>query len=278
MRFTFFMSIAAALILSVGLGAGASTNAWAAGSCSVSSPPHRVALVELYTSEGCSSCPPADNWLSELDRSRTTSTVVPLALHVDYWDTLGWKDPFDQPAFTTRQQRLSEAGRQHTVYTPEVFVDGRELRAWSDEARFGSTIRRLNEEASPVDIHVDAHSAPSGRVMFNATFHAAGKLPDATVAYVAVYENGIDNHVQAGENSGATLHHDRVVRQWIGPVPVVDGHAAITGEYSNRSGGSANSSNSASAGNAHSSGVVAFVENQANGEVLQVSELPACAE
>jgi hypothetical protein len=260
MRVTSFLSVAAALIV-CGVG-GVGASATAASSCSVSSPPHRVALVELYTSEGCSSCPPAENWLSALDQERTASTIVPLALHVDYWDSLGWKDRFAQSTFTIRQQRLSAEGRQHTVYTPEVFVDGRELRAWSDDARFVSAIHQLNAEASQIDIHVEAHPMQSGRIMFKATFLAAGELPDDIVAYAAVYESGIDSNVKAGENEGATLHHDRVVRQWIGPVPVIDGHVAITGDYPGGSG---------------KSGVVAFAENRATGEVLQVSELPSCA-
>lgn len=258
MRFNTFMSVAAALIVCVATAASAG----AATTCSVSSPPHRVALVELYTSEGCSSCPPAENWLSALDQARDANAVVPLALHVDYWDSLGWKDRFAQSTFTMRQQRLTDAGRQHVVYTPEVFVDGRELRAWSDDTRFVSGIRQLNAEASQIDIHVEAHPAQMGRIMFKAAFVAPGKLPDTVVAYAAVYENGIDSNVKAGENAGATLHHDRVVRQWIGPVRVVDGRVSISGEYPAGSG---------------KSGVVAFAENQATGEVLQVSELRPCA-
>lgn len=187
---------------------------------------------------------------------------MPLALHVDYWDSLGWKDRFAQPTFTKRQQRLSDAGRQHVVYTPEVFVDGHEMRAWSDDARFLSGIQQLNAEASQVNIQVEAHPTQSGRIMFKAAFVATGKLPDDIVAYAAIYENGIDSNVKAGENAGVTLHHDRVVRQWLGPVSLVGGRVAITGDYPDGSG---------------KSGVVAFAESQATGEVLQVSELPPCA-
>lgn len=257
MRFKTFPCATAALI--VGVAAGASANA--ASSCSVSSPPHRVALVELYTSEGCSSCPPAESWLSTLNRTRDANAIVPLALHVDYWDSLGWKDRFAQATFTVRQQQLTDAGRQHVVYTPEVFVGGRELRAWSDQARFVSGIRQLNAEASQIDIHLEAHPAQAGRVRFTAAFFAPGKLPGAVVAYAAVYEDDLDSNVKAGENAGATLHHDRVVRQWIGPMPVVDGRVSFSGEYPAGSG---------------KGGVVAFAENQATGEVLQVSELRPC--
>src|SRR3954447_25677509 len=85
------------------------------------SPPHKVALLELYTSEGCSSCPPADRWLNQLKLPR--DQLIPLALHVDYWDSLGWPDPFAQRLFSERQERL---GRN--PYTPESVLDGREFR------------------------------------------------------------------------------------------------------------------------------------------------------
>lgn len=240
-----------------------SMTAQAEAVCSVSSPVHRVALVELYTSEGCNSCPPAENWLSELDRARSATTVVPLALHVDYWDGLGWKDRFAQPIFTSRQRQLSEAGRQHVVYTPEVFIDGREMRAWSDAAGFASTIQQLNAEVSPVDIHVEAHPAQPGRMTFDATFRSTAGATDNMVAYAAVYENRLDSDVKAGENAGVTLHHDRVVRQWIGPVAIANGRVVVSGDYP---------------GISQQIGVVAFAENQRTGEVLQVVELPHCTQ
>ncbi|SDR50839.1 hypothetical protein SAMN05443245_6771 [Paraburkholderia fungorum] len=258
MRFLLFVSICAGLIAcTVG-----SVDANASATCSVNSPAHRVALVELYTSEGCSSCPPADNWLSALDRTRSANTVVPIALHVDYWDSLGWKDRFAQPTFTERQRELSEQGRQHVVYTPEVFIGGHEMRAWSDNARFTSTIQQLNTQASPIDIHVEARAAQPGRMKFDATFQSSGKPVDNVVAYAVVYENRLDSDVKAGENAGVVLHHDRVVRQWIGPVTVANGHVAITGDYPGGSG---------------QSGVVAFAESRTTGEVLQVAELRPCA-
>jgi hypothetical protein len=236
-------------------------NAAPAGTCSASSPPHRTALVELYTSEGCNSCPPADDWLNTLDQARKTNTIVPLALHVDYWDSFSWKDRFAQPAFTSRQEALSSNGGSHIVYTPEIFVEGQELRDWSNGARFESRIRELNAEAPLADIHIDAHASTPGNLAFNAAFKANSTLPDNAVAYVALYENRLESAVKGGENQGVTLHHDRVVRRWIGPVRMVEGHAEISGNY---------------AVNDNPSGVVAFVESGATGEVLQVAELPSC--
>ncbi|WP_174363210.1 DUF1223 domain-containing protein [uncultured Caballeronia sp.] len=239
----------------------ASANAASGNTCSASSPAHRAALVELYTSEGCNSCPPADNWLGALDHARRTDTIVPLALHVDYWDNRAWKDRFAQAAFTTRQQQLTSAGSGHVVYTPEIFVGGKELRDWSSDASFESRIKQLNSETPLADIHIDGHPSAPGHIAFNASFTARKNLPDDAVAYAAVYENQLVSTVNGGENNGATLHHDRVVRQWIGPIRLTEGRAQLSGDY---------------ASDAMRFGVVAFVERGTNGEVLQVAELASC--
>jgi hypothetical protein len=257
MRVSSFLSFAAVLISCI----AATANAAAADTCSVASPAHRAALIELYTSEGCDSCPPADNWLSRIDHEQQANSVVPLALHVDYWDSPAWKDRFAQPAFTARQQALASKGGGNLVYTPEVFVDGRELRSWSSASALESRVKQLNAEAPLVDIHIDAHASTPGSNTFSAAFEARSTLPKDAVAYVAVFENRLQSEVKGGENSGVTLHHDRVARRWLGPVPVVGGHAHISGDY---------------ATGAMSQGVVAFVENASSGEVLQVAELRGC--
>src|SRR5436853_419570 len=102
----------------------------AAGSCSVKSGATVPAIVELYTSEGCDSCPPADRWLASLNGLAAKGAVLPLAFHIDYWDYLGWKDPFADPAFGARhRQRASETGAK-VVYTPQVLYDNREFQNW----------------------------------------------------------------------------------------------------------------------------------------------------
>jgi hypothetical protein len=257
MRTSSFLSFTAVLISCI----AATANAASGNACSVASPAHRAALVELYTSEGCDSCPPADNWLSRIDHERQTNNVIPLELHVDYWDNSAWKDRFAQPAFTARQQRLASKGGGHVVYTPEVFVEGEELRNWSSQSSFESRIQRLNAETPLVDIHIDAHASTPGNVAFNAAFQGRSPLPKDAVAYAAVFEDKLQSDVKGGENSGATLHHDRVVRRWIGPVAIAGGQAHISGDYAN---------------GARSPGVVAFVENASTGEVLQVAELKGC--
>jgi hypothetical protein len=237
--------------------------------CSVRSPAHRVALVELYSSEGCSSCPPADSWLSQWKNSGATQSIVPLALHVDYWNSLGWTDRFSQHRFTERQQALTDLAGGHTIYTPEIFVSGRELRSWSQRDSFQNRIGKV--VAEPAQANVALELKPQVKGAFNVAAQFTSKAADTAGqlnAYVAVYENSLSSQVGAGENSGATLHHERVVRQWIGPVPLVAGNAQIRRDI--------RIDDADINAPADRFGVVAFVENDATGDVLQVAELAAC--
>jgi hypothetical protein len=152
-------------------------------------------IVELYTSEGCSSCPPADRWLSTL---KGRNDVIALAFHVNYWDKLGWPDRFASPELTERQhQRASQAGSSY-VYTPQVMADGRDWRQWpklparSEAAAPSLTLTREGEQ---VTASVDAT-------------RGAARLS----GYWAVLEDNHVSKVRAGENAGETLRHDHVVR------------------------------------------------------------------
>src|SRR5471030_1350375 len=111
--------------------------------CDVRSGPKTAALVELYTSEGCSSCPPADQQLRRLQQVLDPAAeVIPLALHVGYWDYIGWKDPYAQAPFGERQSWLVRANQRNTVYTPQFFVSGSEVRSWQVGLR--DSVRQLN--------------------------------------------------------------------------------------------------------------------------------------
>ena len=246
---------------------------WAAQQCTAHSGAQRQALVELYTSEGCSSCPPADQWLGEIGKSGGTDPqahFIPLALHVDYWDSLGWHDRFAQHRFTERQQSLSERAGSHIVYTPEVAVGGFELRDWNSAAAFKSSVEKINAQPSGADIQLSLAPDSAGAATADLDAHftlAAGAGSQAAEAYVAVFENNLTSQVQAGENTGATLHHQFVVRQWLGPVPITDGRARITQKIT-----LAPDANVHSAG---PTGVVAFVQNS-QGDILQALDLPEC--
>jgi len=245
----------------------------AAAMCTAHSPAHRVALVELYSSEGCNSCPPADNWLSQWKDSGAARSIVPLALHVDYWNSLGWTDRFSQHRFTERQQTLTDLAGGHTIYTPEIFVSGRELRSWSRSGSFDERIHEVTAEPAQADVALELAPPAQGAAGFgvDARFTASASIHDPLNAYLAVYENALTSQVRAGENNGATLHHERVVRQWIGPVPLAAGSAQIRREIAIDPAEAAGSATQPG-----KFGVVAFVENAATGEVLQVAELAAC--
>ncbi len=185
--------------------------------CTVQSGPGTMALVELYTSEGCSSCPPADRQLGQM---RQNLKLVPLALHVGYWDNLGWKDAFAQDEFARRQSWLVRIAGRRTVYTPQFFVNGTDVRpsAVADEAR------RLNDQPAQAGIRLQAHAAGGDALAIDATARSA---IDGAALYVAVAENGLSTQVRAGENGGRRLNHEHVVRAWIGPIKLQDGSVEL---------------------------------------------------
>ena len=198
--------------------------------CEVKSGAQTAALVELYSSEGCSSCPPADQRLNALRKEAgTASLVVPLALHVTYWDQIGWTDPLAQAQFDARQAELLRHQPRHVAYTPQFFVGGTELRGW--DTQLPAAIRRINATAAPVAIRLSAVPAPGGKLLLEADASA----PDARTGgqlYVALSESGIVSTVLRGENRGATLHHDAAVRLWLGPLALAQGRARLRREVS----------------------------------------------
>ncbi len=166
------------------------------GACEATSGPTMQTLVELYTSEGCSSCPPADRWLSSL---KARPDVLALAFHVDYWDRLGWADRFASPEATARQAALARQDGDGSVYTPQVRVDGRDWRGWPQLPRGGV----------PGTVHL---ALARGGETVTAQIRALNGAPTRLAGYWAVTEDAYDSRVHAGENAGATLHHDSVVR------------------------------------------------------------------
>ena len=187
--------------------------------CRASSPDHTVALVELYTSQGCSSCPPADQWLSRLAQEVATDRAVPLALHVGYWDYIGWQDPFARREFNARQSRLAAANGSRSVYTPGVFVQGRESR-WSQAAAFDAELRAVNRRPAAARIVLDQVAAQGKRIEFRAQADATNPASKNAQLNVALVQNGLSTVVSAGENRGAKLVNDRVARAWAGPLPL----------------------------------------------------------
>jgi hypothetical protein len=238
------------------------------GSCRSVSPPHTVALIELYTSQGCSSCPPADRWLSKLTTEQAPLRAIPLALHVGYWDYIGWKDPFARREFNQRQEDLAGFNGARGVYTPEVFVAARELAHWGDPDRFDDALASVNARPPKATIELEAHwvqaaSGPKGaqRLAVNVRWSADPSARDPQLL-LAVKRGGYMTDVRAGENRGETLRNDHVVRTWSGPF--APAQQPLTTELSVP----------AAPGDAT---LVAFAQDRATGTVLQATELALAA-
>ena len=159
-------------------------------------------LVELFTSEGCSSCPPADGWLARLQESpRLWRDVVPLALHVDYWDRLGWRDRFDRPEFTARQWTYARSWGRESVATPTIVVNGVEWPGWSR----GEPLPPPNGgEVGVLDVMQEA--ADQFRIRFSPAFLKEREF----LAHGALLGFDVASDVTAGENRGRQLRHSFV--------------------------------------------------------------------
>jgi hypothetical protein len=171
-----------------------------------------VAVVELFTSEGCSSCPRADALLNEL-AGEADPRVLTLAFHVDYWDSLGWRDPFASPESTARQRAYATALGDDGVYTPEMIVNGTEAFTGSDRSRATAAIARAL--GSPSLARLDLSPAPpAARTSTLDVAYRVEGAPPGAVLDVALVEDGLSSRVLAGENAGRTLRHESVVRAW----------------------------------------------------------------
>lgn len=175
-----------------------------AQTCLARSAERSVQLVELYTSEGCNACPPADRWLSTL---QGRPGVLAAAFHVDYWDRLGWVDRFGDARFTARQAGQVRSAGARFAYTPQVLVNGRDWRGWPTLPW---------PVAAPAPVHITLQRLDAGPVVVVVT--ALRGAPPRLAGWWALLEDGHQSAVGAGENRGATLRHDHVVRRY-GPLP-----------------------------------------------------------
>ncbi len=163
--------------------------------------PTQKMLIELFTSEGCSSCPPADKWLGQLANDpRLWREIIPVAYHVDYWNYLGWRDPFSSKRWSQAQRLYRQSGGISSVYTPEFVVNGREWRGW-----FGS--RRLPQP----DAQTGILEVSLGDGVVSAKYAPVKKSVKGWKLHVAVLGMGLKTSVTAGENAGKELSHDFVV-------------------------------------------------------------------
>ena len=184
------------------------------------------AVAELYTSEGCDSCPPADRWMGALKDQAARGKVVPLAFHTDYWDYLGWKDRFADPAYGARHREAASRGGASVIYTPQVLVDGREFQQWRRTTPEQLAAAR-NAKPARADLRITATQGAGQALQVSLTGRLAAGASGAG-AYLALYENGLSSDVKAGENKGVVLHHDFVVRRWLGPFAFDAGTLAVS--------------------------------------------------
>lgn len=219
--------------------------------CVATSGGERPHLVELYTSEGCSSCPPAERWLSAL---RDKPGWTGLEYHVDYWDTKDWHDPWADARFAKRQKRLAQQDRRGIVYTPQVAVDG---RLWKDFPK-GAPPQPIEAAAPALKLSVSRAAATLKANLETAPGNGSARV------FLALTEDGLSNAVDGGENRGKTLRHDHVVRAFAGPLPT--GAADVELDLPK-------------ALDVANAKVVAFVQDERDGSVLQVVPLAlgACA-
>jgi len=183
-----------------------------------------VAIVELFTSEGCSSCPPADDVLADLARA-SDRPVYALAFHVDYWDDLGWPDRFASHDNTMRQRTYARAFGTGGVYTPQMIVGGIEQFTGSDRDRAAGAVARALARAAAVRLSVHPHATGPNALTVDCE---APDAPAGAVLNVAVVERSATTSVRAGENAGKTLHHANVVRVFVtAPFRAPTGSVAI---------------------------------------------------
>jgi hypothetical protein len=173
----------------------------AANAQTFTSSEQRVNLVELYTSEGCSSCPPAERWVNALrDNNALWSEFIPLAFHVDYWDYIGWQDPFANKAYSQRQRLYADQGNIRSVYTPGMLLNGKEWRGWSRTR----APKRDKTIAGQLAINIDQTSV-------SASYATKNTLQQSLTLNIALLGFDQSSEVTAGENGGKNFNHNFVV-------------------------------------------------------------------
>lgn len=169
------------------------------------------ALIELFTSEGCSSCPAGDDLLGEIasEARQKGQRIFPLAFHVDYWNDLGWVDPFSHPAYSRRQRAYAQVFDPSRIYTPQMIVNGTDAFVGSNRARARNTIRAALSH--PAHVAVALMPEAWGTDSLAVAYEVSGAPPGA-VLHVALVERGLVSAVPRGENAGRTLRHENAVR------------------------------------------------------------------
>jgi hypothetical protein len=219
-------------------------------------------VVELFTSQGCSSCPPADRLLTELtNEPEFSGRVLPLAFHVDYWNYIGWKDPFSSSRWSQRQRRYGRYLGHGRAYTPQLVIAGREDVVGSRGGQIREMLREALKRPAPATVSLDLGEVSGGELPVHAEARLTGGAADGKLELlVALWQDGLVTEVGRGENGGRTLANDRVVRQ-LASVTELPGKAGAEG-------GGEVSLEVESGWPRKDLGVVAFLQDTGSGAIL----------
>lgn len=231
--------------------------------CTSNSSGQRNVLLELYTSEGCSSCPPADQWLSRVKNAGLS--VVPVAFHVDYWNKLGWPDRFSNANYTVRQHEVSRRNGLSFVYTPQVVLNGKDFREASGTEMLSRRLQSIN--ATPRAKLQITQNVSDAQLALNISAELANAATGIDVqTFIAIVEDKLSSQVSAGENQGRQLNHDAVVRSLMGPFPLAANGVTQVQK----------SVEIDKAWKRADLSIVAFVQSAKTGETLQALQAPLC--
>lgn len=226
-----------------------------------------MAVLELYTSQGCSSCPPAESWLSRLKDSGVTSEqLIPLAFHVTYWDYIGWKDRFGSERFDNRQRDIARFNKQNTIYTPQFVLAGSDYRT---HQRFSNDVSEIIAMPSRVDLTITAQKQGKTDLGVELSANISNSPVKDVALFLALYENNLKSQIEDGENEGRHLQHDYVVRQFYGPF--IQSQA---GEKTHTPEAVRQLVMIDKDWQQHELSLVAFAQNPHTGEILQAVRLP----
>jgi hypothetical protein len=227
-----YIAFAAVFVLSVLLSISCQTRSSASsGALPANDPPKNSdakadtqvspVLVELFTSEGCSSCPPADRALAFLEKEQPVSgaQIIALELHVDYWDNASWKDSFSSALFSQRQNLYAERYRSEQVYTPQMIVDGAQQFIGSDTLQAANVIMEASKKTKATVTLTAGKEAGKDKLKINIS--GIPKAENSTV-FLAIAENNLNTDIKGGENSGRKLSHSAVVRE-LRPIGALNG-------------------------------------------------------
>jgi len=172
-------------------------------------------VVELFTSQGCSSCPPADALIHDIASDPALrGRVIPLAFHVDYWDSLGWRDPFSSAEWTQRQARYARTMHLSSAYTPQAVVNGSREFVGSNRSALNAALEKASSEKSRTEIALTARREGNSLI---ANIHANVAANDDLM--LAIVEDGVTTKIEHGENAGRTITNDAIVRKLVRVTP-----------------------------------------------------------